>query len=107
MKNTPVLLVAVVSLLLAAPAAQAQQGKTVPAVQNDKQGKNIQSKGVNPDPKKAKRKFIDPANMDLSVNPGDNFYLYANGNWIKNTPVPASKPAGAVLISSLKKAHRR
>jgi putative endopeptidase len=38
-----------------------------------------------------KRKFIDPANMDLSVKPGDNFYLYANGNWIKNTPIPASK----------------
>ena len=37
------------------------------------------------------RKFIDPANMDLSVKPGDNFYLYANGNWIKNTPVPPSK----------------
>ena len=36
-------------------------------------------------------KFIDPANMDLSVKPGDNFYLYANGNWVKNTPVPASK----------------
>ncbi len=39
----------------------------------------------------AQRKFIDPANMDLSVKPGDNFYLYANGNWIKNTPVPGSK----------------
>lgn len=37
------------------------------------------------------RKFIDPANMDLSVKPGDNFYLYANGNWIKNTPIPPSK----------------
>ncbi len=37
------------------------------------------------------KKFIDPANMDLSVKPGDNFYLYVNGNWIKNTPVPASK----------------
>ncbi len=37
------------------------------------------------------RKFIDPANMDLSVKPGDNFYLYANGNWIKNTPIPGSK----------------
>src|SRR5205814_5574979 len=36
-------------------------------------------------------KFIDPANMDLSVKPGDNFYLYANGNWLKNNPVPASK----------------
>ncbi len=37
------------------------------------------------------KKFIDPANMDLTVKPGDNFYLYANGNWLKNTPVPASK----------------
>lgn len=36
-------------------------------------------------------KYIDPANMDLSVKPGDNFYLYANGNWLKNHPVPASK----------------
>lgn len=37
------------------------------------------------------KKFIDPANMDLSVKPGDNFYLYANGTWLRNTPVPASK----------------
>src|SRR5215469_5118499 len=36
-------------------------------------------------------KYIDPANMDLSVKPGENFYLYANGNWIKNHPIPASK----------------
>ncbi len=37
------------------------------------------------------KKFIDPANMDLSIKPGDNFYLYANGAWIKKTPIPASK----------------
>ena len=36
-------------------------------------------------------KYIDKANMDLSVKPGDNFYLYANGTWIKNNPVPASR----------------
>jgi putative endopeptidase len=36
-------------------------------------------------------KYIDPANMDMSVKPGDNFYLYANGGWIKKNPVPASK----------------
>ena len=36
-------------------------------------------------------KYIDQANMDLSVKPGDNFYLYANGRWIRNNPVPASK----------------
>jgi putative endopeptidase len=42
-------------------------------------------------PKKKARKFIDRNNMDLSVKPGDNFYEYVNGNWIKNNPVPASK----------------
>ncbi len=36
-------------------------------------------------------KYIDRANMDLSVKPGDDFFSYANGNWIKNNPVPASK----------------
>lgn len=48
---------------------------------------------------KTTKKFIDPANMDLSVKPGDNFYLFANGNWVKNTPVPASKPVGEVLTN--------
>jgi putative endopeptidase len=38
-----------------------------------------------------KPKYIDPANMDFSVKPGDNFYLYANGGWLKKNPVPASK----------------
>ncbi|MEI6947968.1 M13 family metallopeptidase [Paraflavisolibacter sp. H34] len=38
-----------------------------------------------------KPKYIDRANMDLTVKPGDNFYLYADGNWLKNNPVPASK----------------
>lgn len=41
--------------------------------------------------KTSPRKYIDKSNMDLSVKPGDNFYLYANGNWKKINPVPASK----------------
>lgn len=36
-------------------------------------------------------KYIDKANMDLSVKPGDNFYLYANGAWLRANPVPGSK----------------
>ncbi len=36
-------------------------------------------------------KFIDPANMDQTVKPGDDFYTYASGAWIKNNPVPAKE----------------
>jgi putative endopeptidase len=34
---------------------------------------------------------INVANMDKSVKPGDNFYLYCNGDWITNTPMPADR----------------
>jgi len=36
-------------------------------------------------------KFINPANMDKSVKPGDDFYEYANGAWIKKHPIPAKE----------------
>ena len=44
-----------------------------------------------PGGKDKKPKYIDKANMDPSKKPGDNFYLYANGKWLANNPVPASK----------------
>src|SRR6478672_2051819 len=31
---------------------------------------------------------IDPKNMDTSVKPGDDFFLYATGAWIKRTEIP-------------------
>jgi endothelin-converting enzyme/putative endopeptidase len=31
------------------------------------------------------------ANMDRSVKPGDDFYRYANGNWIERTKVPPDR----------------
>ena len=34
---------------------------------------------------------FDKAGMDSSVVPGDDFYDYANGTWVKNTPIPADK----------------
>ncbi len=34
---------------------------------------------------------IQVANMDRSVKPGDNFYLYANGDWIKKTEIPSDR----------------
>jgi putative endopeptidase len=31
---------------------------------------------------------VDPTTFDLSVKPQDDFFRYANGTWIKNTPIP-------------------
>jgi len=36
---------------------------------------------------------FDIQNMDNSVQPGDDFFAYANGNWLKNNPIPADKNA--------------
>ena len=43
---------------------------------------------------------INVANVDRSVIPGDNFYLYANGDWIKRTVIPADR-AGIGVFSTL------
>jgi putative endopeptidase len=34
---------------------------------------------------------FDTAGMDRSVAPGDSFYDYAGGSWVKSTPIPADK----------------
>ena len=49
---------------------------------------------------------IDLKGMDTSVAPGDDFNAYANGGWIKATPIPADKPsygAGAILADETRK----
>ncbi|MCL6524957.1 MAG: M13 family metallopeptidase [Thermoflavifilum sp.] len=35
--------------------------------------------------------FLDFTGMDTTVKPGDNFYLYANGNWLKHTEIPPTQ----------------
>jgi len=39
----------------------------------------------------SKAKVLDPANMDLTVKPGDDFMQYAGGTWIQKNPVPAKE----------------
>lgn len=39
----------------------------------------------------AQVKAFDPESMNLSAKPGDDFYEYVDGNWIKSHPVPADK----------------
>ncbi|MGY3055027.1 putative endopeptidase [Pedobacter sp. UYEF25] len=35
--------------------------------------------------------FFDKTGMDTTVAPGDNFFLYANGSWLKNTEIPSTQ----------------
>jgi len=34
---------------------------------------------------------FDASGMDSAVKPGDNFFEYANGTWLRDTPIPADK----------------
>ena len=36
------------------------------------------------------------ANIDSSVNPSDDFFEYANGNWIKNNPIPGEQSSWGI-----------
>ena len=36
----------------------------------------------------AQTTFFDKSGMDSSGTPGNNFFQYANGSWMKNTPIP-------------------
>jgi len=38
-------------------------------------------------PKPARPDFL-AANLDTTISPADDFFMYANGGWIKNTPIP-------------------
>ena len=45
---------------------------------------------------------IVPASMDRSVQPGEDFFAFANGSWVKNTPIPADRSSiGAFYIADL------
>jgi putative endopeptidase len=36
------------------------------------------------------------SNIDTSVNPGKDFFSYANGKWILKNPIPASEPSNGI-----------
>lgn len=46
---------------------------------------------------------VDLAGMDKSVAPGDDFFRYANGTWLKTTEIPADRSSwgtGAILAEA-------
>ena len=45
--------------------------------------------------------------MDRSVAPGNDFYLYANGNWIKRTVIPPDRASVGVFTALLDLSNKR
>ena len=50
-------------------------------------------------PERQETHGIVVANMDRSVRPGDDFYRYANGNWINRTEIPPDRSRVGVFTA--------
>jgi len=68
---------ALVAAIVAAPACNKSASEVRPAAASTSEG--------------AKSGGIDLAGIDKSVAPGDDFFAYANGAWVKSTPIPADR----------------
>jgi putative endopeptidase len=50
---------------------------------------------------------LDLAGMDRSVNPGDDFFGYANGRWLKATRIPEDRASYGVFDALAEEANRQ
>jgi len=50
---------------------------------------------------------VDPKAMDRAVRPGDDFYRYANGTWLKTTTIPAGQPGFGMREVMIQKTDQR
>jgi putative endopeptidase len=48
----------------------------------------------------------DPAAMDRSVKPGDDFWAYVNGTWDKNTPIAADRASAGPFVTLSDKSEK-
>ena len=46
---------------------------------------------------------FDVQNMDTKIKPGDDFYSYTNGTWLKNNPIPADKNSRSTFDELIEK----
>src|SRR6202011_538695 len=65
------------------PAAAKKTETSPPPIQS-----GAKSEGGNAKAADENAKPIDSSNMDPSVKPADDFFMYANGGWIKRTEIP-------------------
>jgi putative endopeptidase len=59
-----------------------------------------------PDPAAAWVGGIDVAGMDRTVKPGDDFFLYTNGSWLKRTSIPPDRATWGITAELEEKTDR-
>jgi len=94
---------ALVLLLLAAACASKQPAPQSTEVHPISQPQPVSQPQPGPqkDAEGAQKPGIDVAAIDRSVAPGDDFFSFANGSWVKNTEIPPDRSnygAGAILV---------
>src|SRR5665213_17881 len=55
----------------------------------------------------AKNHSIDLSWIDTSVKPGDNFYRFADGAWIKRTEIPGDRAAVTIFSQLADRTEKR
>lgn len=50
---------------------------------------------------------IDPANIDPTVKPGDDFYHYAAGGWLKSHPLDAEHSENGAFLDLYEQNQKR
>lgn len=50
---------------------------------------------------------LDLAGMDKSINPGDDFFGYANGTWIKRTKIPEDRASYGIFDALAEEANQQ
>src|SRR2546421_7575416 len=79
-------------LATATPPPNVQTAGKIPAEKNPPPPTSpvAQTQGEisTPTPEDKNAPPFDTSNMDTSVKPSDDFFMYANGGWIKRTPIP-------------------
>src|SRR5258705_11597741 len=50
---------------------------------------------------------VDPSAIDASVAPGDDFFRYANGAWLKRTAIPDDRSSDGVWAGVFERAQHR